>query len=231
MIQVIASTIVDAIIVIVSILLIKKIKPNRSNLLNLAFGTFWLGVAGIYFFAGLTDLSGMFTSIWLSRLSFLITISLAVIPVVCLALFLSAISFKGKTILVLPAILGLLGILYIYFIVLTPITGPVIGWTVKYYSQSSEAITLIQYLGYSCFTMVMLLALTAFRSKKTSTFIQFNSVAVSMGLFFLAGYLDLLGNTEIQTVLIRSVIILAALIGYFGFSPSINLIKLFHRFL
>jgi len=232
MIEVIAGIIVDILIVILSILLIKKIKPNKSNLLNLAFGTFWVGVAGIYFFAGLTDSSALFNSVYLSKLSFMLAISLAAVPVIALALFLSATSIKGKTLWkVLPLFFALAGIAYIYSIITAPLTGPLFGWTVKYSIESNTALTLIQYIGYSCFTMVILLGLTAFRSRKTSTFIQFNSVAISMGLFFLGGYLDLLGSPAIETVIMRSLIIVAALIGYFGFSPSIRLMKIAHKFI
>ncbi len=231
MIELITGVIIDFLIVILSVLLVKKIKPNKANLLNLAFGTFWMGAAAIYFFAGLVDLSGLFNSVYLSKLFFMLSISLAAVPVVALALFLSATSLKKKSILILPSIFTLTGLIYIYFILTVPLIGPLTGWTVKYYLTSSEALTLIQYSGYSAFTMVVLLALTAFKSRKQSTFIQFNSVALSMGLFFLGGYLDLLGSAELQTVLIRGLIVIGALIGYFGFSPSLKLMKFFHKWI
>jgi hypothetical protein len=227
--ELIASITIDAIIIAISLLLVKKIKPNKSNLLNLAFGTFWLGIAGIYFFAGLSDLSGIFNSVYFSRLFFMIAIALAAIPVVSLALFLSATSLKGKIVLVLPFMFALMGLAYIYFVVSTPLEGPLVEWTVKYNVQSPEAITLIQYSAYSAFTMVVLLGLIAFKSRKSSTFIQFNSVAISMGLFFIGGYLDILGSPAIETVLFRAIIVIGAAIAYIGFSPSIKLMKLMHR--
>lgn len=229
MIELIAGVIVDFLIVILSIFLIKKIKPNKANLLNLAFGTFWMGVAGIYFFAGLADLSGLFNSVYLSKLFFMLSVSLAAVPVVALALFLSATSLKKKSIWILPLIFSFTGIIYVYFISTVSLIGPLIGWTVKYYLISGEALALIQYSGYSAFTMVVLLALIACKSRKQSTFIQFNSVALSMGLFFLGGYLDLLGNAELQTILLRGLIVIGALIGYIGFSPNLKLIKLLHK--
>ena len=229
MIQLIFGAIIDFLIVITSILLVKKVKPNKNNLLNLAFGTFWLGAAGTYLFAGLADLSGIVNSLYLSKLLYTITISLAIIPVFSLALFLSATSLKKIAAWILPSILGLFGLIYIYFIMTVPLVGPLIGWTVKYAIQNNEAILLIQFLGYSCFIMIALLALIASRSRKKSTFIQFNSVALSMGLFFLGGYLDLLGTPELETVLFRTIIVAGALIGYFGFVPGLKLMKLAHR--
>jgi hypothetical protein len=230
MIELIPALIIDALIVITSILLVKKIKPNKTNLLNLAFGTFWLGVAGIYFFAGLSDLSGLFNSGYISKLFFTITISLAAVPVFGLALFLSAAYLKKKSVWILPLIFGLIGIVYIYFVVTGAFKGPlIIGWVVKYSIESKELILLSQYASYSCFTMIALLALTAFRARKTSTFIQFNSVALSMGLFFLGGYLDLLGTPEIQTLFFRLLILAGAFIGYVGFSPGVRLMKLANR--
>jgi len=220
---------IDIVIVILSILLVKKIKPNKSNLLNLAFGTFWLGAAAVYFFAALSDLSGLFDSVYLSKLFFLLTIVLAAIPVFSIALFLSATSLKGKTVWILPAISAGIGIFYIYFTVSSVLVGPFIGWTLKYIVQSEFALLATQYGSYFSFTMVALLGLIAFKARKTSTFIQFNSVAVSMGLFFLGGYLDLIGGPELGTVLIRTLVMLGAVIGYIGFSPGIKLMKLVHR--
>jgi len=227
--ELILSIIIDAVIVIMSILLVKKVKPNKSNLLNLAFGTFWLGVAGIYLFSGLTDVGGMLNSVYLSRLTTIITLALVVIPVFCLALFLSATSLKKTTLWILPAITGLIGLSYLYLVTTNPLAGPEIGWTVKYYIQNPEALMLIQYTGYLCFTLASLLALIAFRARKTSIFIQFNSVALSMGLFFLGGYLDLIGTTGIETVLIRLLIVIGAIIGYIGFAPGIKLMKIAHK--
>ena len=230
MIELLSGIIIDFLIVTVSLLLVKKVKPNKNNLLNLAFGTFWVGVAGSYFFAGLADLSGIINSVYFSKLFFSLAIILAVMPFVSLALFLSATSFKGKISYILPTITAIISVFYIYFIATAKLIGPISGWTVKYVVKSSEALLITQFSAYFAFIMVALLALLAFRSRKKSTFIQFNSVAVSMGLFFLAGYLDLLGNTEIGTIIIRGLIVIAALIGYFGFSPGLKLMKLAHRF-
>jgi hypothetical protein len=229
MIELVAAVIVDFLIVITSVLLVKKVKPNKGNLLNLAFGTFWLGVAGIYLFAGLSDLSGFINSEYISKLFFLITLTLVAIPVFSLALFLSATSLKKISAWILPGIFALVGLVYIYFITTAPIVGPLSGWIVKYQLQSNEALLLIQYAAYACFTMIALLALIAFRSRKTSTFIQFNSVALSMGLFFLGGYLDLLGTVELQTLLFRMLILIGVLIGYVGFKPGLKLMKLANR--
>jgi len=208
MIELIPAVIVDFLIVITSILLVKKVKPNKGNLLNLAFGTFWLGVAGIYLFAGLSDLSGVINSLYISKLLFLITLTLVAVPVFALALFLSATSLKKTSLWILPGIFALVGLGYIYFITTSPLIGPLTGWLVKYHIQSPEAVLLIQYAAYACFTMIALLALLAFRSRKTSTFIQFNSVALSMGLFFFGGYMDLLGTVDLQTLLFRMLILL-----------------------
>ncbi len=226
----IASVIIDALIVVISILLVKKVKPNKSNMLNLAFGTFWLGAAGAYFFAGLADLSGVINSAYFSRLFFLLAISLAVIPVFSLSLFLGAAYLKKKSIWILPAILSIFLLMYLYFVLSAPLNGPFIEWTLKYQIKSAEPIILIQYLGYACFAMVSLLSLTAFKARKTSTFIQFNSVAASMGLFFLGGYLDLLGSVSFETVLFRALIVVGVLIGYYGFSPGIKTLKLAGKF-
>lgn len=230
MIGLIASASIDFLIVVLSILLVKKIKPNKSNLLNLAFGTFWLGVAGAYFFAALADLSGIFNSVYFSKLFFTLAIVLAVVPFVSIALFLGATSLKGKTVWLLPAITAVTGIIYIYFIATAALAGPLMEWTLKYTIHSPEALLIIQSSGYFAFAMTALLALLAFRSRKISTFIQFNSVAVSMGLFFLAGYLDLIGGPGIETVIMRIIIVIGTLVGYFGFSPGIKLMKLAHRF-
>lgn len=227
--ELIAGAIIDLLITVISLLLVKKNKPNKRNLLNMAFGTFWLGSAGIYFFALLSDLSGIFNSVYFSKLFFSLAIILAVIPFVSISLFLSATSFKGKTIWILPGITTITGLIYVYFNATAAYAGPLIGWTLKYIIQSKEALLVTQYAGYFSFVMVALLALIAFRARKTSTFIQFNSVAVSMGLFFVAGYLDLIGSTGIETVLIRTIIVIGALIGFFGFSPGIKLMKLAHR--
>ncbi|MBU2100004.1 hypothetical protein KKG83_08050 [Candidatus Micrarchaeota archaeon] len=229
MIELIPALIIDSLILITSILLVKKIKPNKNNLLNLAFGTFWLGVAGIYLFAGLCDLSGVINSTYISKLFFMITIALAAVPVFGLALFLSATYLKKKSVWILPVIFGLIGIVYIYFVTTSALKGPLIGWVVKYSIGSHELLILSQYAAYGCFTMIALLALTAFRARKTSTFIQFNSVALSMGLFFLGGYLDLLGNPQIQTLFFRLLILAGVFIGFIGFSPGVKLMKLANR--
>ncbi len=227
--SVIVGAAVDIVIVIISILLVKKIKPNKSNLLNLSFGTFWLGAAAAYFFAAVSDLSGLFASVYLSKLFFVITIVLAAIPVFSIALFLSATSLKGKSVWILPSISALIGLVYIYFIITAVLVGPFIGWTLKYLVQSEFVLVATQYGAYFSFIMVALLGLIAFKARKTSTFIQFNSVAVSMGLFFFGGYLDLIGNPELGTVLIRTLVMLGAVIGYIGFSPGIRLMKFVHR--
>ncbi|PJA17987.1 MAG: hypothetical protein COX63_02495, partial [Candidatus Diapherotrites archaeon CG_4_10_14_0_2_um_filter_31_5] len=167
---------------------------------------------------------------YFSKLFFTLAIILAVIPFVSISLFLSATSLKGKTIWILPGISAITGLIYIYFNATASYVGPLMEWTLKYIIQSNEALLATQYSGYFSFVMVALLALLAFRARKTSTFIQFNSVAISMGLFFIGGYLDLIGTTGIETVLMRVVVVIGALIGFVGFSPGIKLMKLAHRF-
>ncbi len=223
------SVIIDLFIVIISILLIKKIKPNKGNLLNLAFGTFWAGVAGIYFFVALTDISGIFNSVYFSKLFFMLAVILAAVPFTALSLFLSATTLKGKIVWILPAVSILTGLLYVYFVASSTLYGPLIEWTLKYNILKPEAIAMAQYSAYFAFILIALLSLLAFKARKTSTFIQFNSVAVSIGFFFIGGYLDLLGTQGIETVLMRGLIVIGALIGYIGFNPGIKLIKIAHK--
>ena len=229
---VIINIVISLIISIMSFYLVKKLEYNplqfKEQRLKFFFGMFWLSVGLIYLLVTLIEIFSLLEKFFSAQILFITTVSLAVVPVIGLSCFLSVAIFgRSKKTFIFPIIMLFGSISYILFVLTEGINGPIASeFGIKWFLAGPNSIMLTQLLGYTSFAMCLLIFFIAFRTKQKLIVFKIMAMASSISFFFLAGYLDLLGAQGIEIIIIRAIIALGAITGYYAFYPTKFMIKL-----
>jgi hypothetical protein len=216
---------ISMLISIMSFYLVKKLqyKPLqfKEHRLRFFFGMFWLSVSLIYAIVTIIETLSLFGKFYTATILFITAATIPVIPVLSLASFLSVAIFgRSKKSYIFPTIMLIGSISYAYFVIMEGINGPLITqYSTQWFLNGPIALLLTQALGYTAFAMCLLLFFIAFKTKKKLIVFKIMLSATSISLFFLAGYLDLLGPKGFDIIIIRGVIALGVIVGYYAFFP------------
>lgn len=223
---------ISLLICIISLFLVRKLeyKPTqfRAQRLKFFFGMFWLSIGFIYALVTLIELLSLLGRFFTAEILFITTVSLATIPVMSLSSFLSVAVFgRKKKTFIFPVIMLGACASYVFFILTEGIKGPTMTeFGTKWFLAGPNNILLVQLLGYTSFAMCLLLFFIAFRTKQKLTVFKIMAMATSISMFFLAGYLDLLGAQGFDVLIVRGTIAIGAVFGYFAFYPTKTMVKL-----
>lgn len=229
---IILNIIISLLISVLGFFLVKKLeyKPLqfREQRLKFFFGMFWLSVGLIYGIVALIEILSLFNKFFSAQILFIATVCLAVIPVISLSSFLSVAIFgRSKKTYFFPALILGTSLSYVFLILTEGINGPEISsFGAKWFLAGPNSLIIVQALGYTSFAMCLMLFFIAFRTKQKLIVFKIMAMAASISMFFLAGYLDLLGAQGIEVLIVRAVIALGAIVGYYAFYPTKRMIKI-----
>src|SRR3989344_3348631 len=166
--KILLNILVSLIAAAISIYLVKKLeyKPLqfREQRLKFFFGMFWLSVGLIYGMVTMTEILSLFERFFSASILAFTAISTAIIPVLAVSSFLSIAVFgRTKKTYAFPAIMLGLSISYIYFLFAEGISGPEMSeFATRWFVAGSNALILVQALGYISFAMCLMLFFIAF---------------------------------------------------------------------